>query len=213
MCKRLVWMAWLGAMTACGGANAGELLGTGGNGGSDMGTGGSLPAPPMETRTFEVACLRPDLDLTFDIELRVDLDAPFGVGESTEVTFTPTVTMLEETAAALIDATVETIDITAMSVQTRLSGTDTSAITSALVEAPIQDFDLADDPDENGTPGPHRFELPPASEGASVVGGADRVEFVLSTIAFEFGDFRLPESCVDALSVVGTPLTFPVSSD
>lgn len=203
-------------MTACGGANAGQLLppGAGGSGGAagSGGTGG-VALPPSGVRTFEVGCLRPDLDLTFDIELRIDLDEPFGESDSTEVTFTPAVTMSEDTAAALIDATVETIDITAMSTQTSLTGASPTTITTLLEEAPIQDFDLTTDPDENDVPGPHRFEFAPLTTTAFVDSGADEVEFVVSTVSFDFGDFSVPASCVDGISLVGTPLSFPVSEN
>lgn len=208
-------VALAAAMTACGGANAGELLATGGIGGGAGGMGGQggTEPPTSDSRTFELECLRPDVDLSFEIGLLIELDEPFGVSESTDLTFTPSVILGEESVAALIEAGVETVDITAMALEARVEGAAPNGITSALDDTPIQDFDLAADPDDDGSPGPHRFVLLPIDVRAFVAADADQVEFVLGPVSFEFGDFRVPASCVDGISVVGNPLIFPVIRD
>ena len=109
-------VASIAAMTACGGTEAGNGPGVGGSGGGAGGAGGT--PSPSDARTFDVGCLRPDVDLSFAVELSVSLDAPFATSGPTEVTFAPTVTMRQETAIALIAANVSSIDITSMSVPT-----------------------------------------------------------------------------------------------
>lgn len=208
--KELVALVALVATTACGGTE--DDSGTGGETNATGGTSGT-PLSPSGAQTFELGCMRPDVSLNLEIELAVRLSEPFVRGTSSDATFGPAVTLTEASTEALIDAGVESIDVTSMSVQTRLLGAEPTTMTTLLADAPIEDFDLSVDPDDDGTPGPHRFELIPITETVVPLGGADTVEFAISAVAISFGDFSVPESCVDSQSLVGSPLSFPVSSN
>lgn len=70
-----------------------------------------------------------------------------------------------------------TIDIVSVELVTRLTGAAPGTIGTTLAAAPISNFDLEGDPDDNGVPGPHRFDLDTVIITTTVTGGADQVEF------------------------------------
>lgn len=208
--KELIALMTLVATAACGGTE--NESGTGGDISATGGTGGT-PLSPSGEQTFELGCMRPDVSLNLEIELAVRLSERFVSGTSSDATFGPAVTLTEASTEALIDAGVESIDVTSMSVQTRLLGAEPSTMTTLLADAPLEDFDLRTDPDDDGVPGPHRFELIPITETVVPLQGANMVEFSISAVAISFGDFSVPQSCVDSQSLVGSPLSFAVASN
>jgi hypothetical protein len=77
--------------------------------------------------------------------------------------------------------------------------------------APINDFDLQADPDDNGIPGPHRLDLDPVTVTSYATPGTTEVAFDLEFdgISFALGDFQIPMDCLGP-SLVGVVLRFPV---
>jgi len=60
---------------------------------------------------------------------------------------------------------------------TRVTGAAPGTIGTTLAAAPISNFDLEGDRDDNGVPGPHRFDLDTVMITTTATGGADQVEF------------------------------------
>ncbi len=208
----LCLVAAVGAIAGCGGANAGPLAppsdgGAGGNGGAG-GTGGQ---PPRAQSTFRLNCERDMLQLSLPIELAVELTAPFSSAMSTEATFFASVTFDEGSVASLLDGGFTVIDIASISVTTNLTGATPATMTATLGDAPINDFDLEADPDNNGSPGPHRLELDPVTATATVMPAATEVVFGLTFdgVSLALGDFNVPSNCISP-SLVGIDVTFPV---
>jgi len=210
-CSELCLVAALGAIAACGGANAGPLIPAG-----DGGVGGTGGTPPTKQGAFRLNCEFDTLRLNLPIELFVEITKPFSRSDSTEATFSASVTFDEESVAllieALIDAGVPTvIDIASASVTTNVTGGNPATMTASLAEAPINDFDLQTDPDDDGLPGPHRLELDPVTATANATPEATEVVFGLEFggISLALGDFNVPADCADP-SLVGVAVRFPV---
>jgi hypothetical protein len=146
-------------------------------------------------------------------ELVVELSEPYSRTGPIEATFLPTVSLDEASVASFLDAGITVVDIVSMSVRTNVDGAVPAAMTASYGAAPINDFDLLADPDDNGVPGPHRFELDPVTATSRPVTGATEVAFDLgfSGISIALGDFNIPMDCVGP-SLVGIVLTFPVES-
>jgi len=147
----------LGAATGCGGANGGPV-GTGGSGGG-AGTGGSGGNPLAKQSSYVLSCMIDTLVLEIPIDLSYELDRPYTEGGSANLTFSAAVTFGEQASTALIDAGVSKIDVVSMEITTQLAGATPPMMATALAAAPINDFDLAVDTDDNGVPGPHRLLL------------------------------------------------------
>lgn len=94
---------------------------------------------------------------------------------------------------------------------TRVTGAALGTIGTTLAAAPISNFDLEGDPDNNGIAGPHRFDLDPVIITTTITAGAERVEFGLyiDGISLILGDLDVPEECFNT-SLVGFSASFPV---
>ncbi|MGB5813490.1 MAG: hypothetical protein WBG86_23340 [Polyangiales bacterium] len=192
-------------LMACGDANAGEI------GPSAPPDGGGEPL--SQVRTFELVCSASNLDLVLAIDLAIILSDAFRPSGSNEVTLGAGVTLVEESVEALIEANVPVIDVASMSVRTALTGASPSTMTSTLPNTPVDDFDLSTDPDENGSPGPHRFQLSAVAETATVANGSGEVVFSLDVLRFAFGDFSVPDDCVGGRTLTGVPIKFTVEAN
>jgi hypothetical protein len=160
-----------------------------------------------------LTCERDTLRLSrIPIELVIELTEPFSSAASTEVAFSATVTFDEGNVASFLDLGVLVIDIGSMSVTTNLSGATPATMTASLGGVPINDFDLQADPDNNGSPGPHRFELDPVTATANATPAATEVVFDLTFggISLALGDFDIPSDCTGSTSLERIPITFPV---
>ncbi len=208
----LCLVAALSAIAACGGANAGPLI--------PAGEGGAGGAPPTGQGVFRLNCEFETEELNLPIELLVELfvelTEPFSRTDSTEATFSASVTLDKESVASLIEALIDAglptmIDIAAASVTTNLTGANPETMTASLVGTPILRFDLQADPDDDGLPGPHRFDFDPVSVTANATSEATEVFFGLDFggISLSLGNFNVPADCDDS-SLGGVALRFPV---
>ena len=205
----------LGAVVGCGSANGGPIGpgGTGGAGstGGAAGAGGTITPPPMDQSSFRLSCEFDTLDLNIVIELIVELTKPYSSSGSTETTFSASMTFDEESVASFLDAGITVIDIASASITTNVSGATPANMRASFGAAPINDFDLETDPDDNGIPGPHRFDLDPVTTPSTATSGASEVVFDLEFdgVSLVLGDFLVPMDCVGP-SLVGVVVSFPV---
>jgi hypothetical protein len=206
--SELCLVAALGAIAGCGGANSGPL-GPGGRDGA-AGGGGTGNPPPVDQSTFLLTCENGTLQLNIPIELVVELTEPYSSSRSTEATFSAAVILDEESVASLIDADATLIDISA-SVTTNVTGATPATMTASL-GAPLDDFDLQSDPDDNGMPGPHRLELDPMTATSNAAPEAKEVAFKLDFdgISLTLDIFNIPADCFGP-SLVGVAVRFPVN--
>lgn len=191
----------LGAAVGCG---DGGDAGAGGIAGSD----GTHPA---KQSSYRLSCTIATLILEIPIELSFELDRPYTEGGSADLTFSASVTFDERTATTLIDAGVSKIDIISVEIATWVNGATPSIIQTSFAAAPINDFDLEVDPDDNGVAGPHTLELDTLVVSTAVTEGADEVEFglALDGVSLLLGDFDVPLDCLGP-SLVGFSASFPV---
>jgi hypothetical protein len=197
----------LGAAVGCGDGNAGP-------GGGDAGAGGiagSDGTHPAKQSSYRLSCTIATLILEIPIELSFELDRPYTEGGSADLTFSASFTFDERTATTLIDAGVSKIDIISVEIATSVSGATPSIIQTSFAAAPINDFDLEVDPDDNGVAGPHTLELDTLVVSTAVTEGADEVEFGLGLdrVSLLLGDFNVPLDCLGP-SLVGFSASFPV---
>ncbi|MBW2191880.1 MAG: hypothetical protein JRG93_20295 [Deltaproteobacteria bacterium] len=158
----------LGAAVGCGDANDGAA-GTGGSGGNPLG----------EQSFYQLNCTIDTLLIEIPIELSYELDRPYTEGGSAELTFSAAVTFGEQASTALVDAGVGKIDIISLEIGTSVAGAMPAIIETSLAAAPINDFDLEIDTDDNGIAGPHRLELDAVTVTTTVIEGADEVDLGL----------------------------------
>ena len=127
-----------------------------------------------------------------------------------ELAFSAAVTFNEQTAATLIDAGVDKVDIISMQIATSLEGARPALVETSLA-VPMNDLDLQADTDDNGLPGPHRLELETIVATTSVVPGAGQVELGLRTdqVLLILGDFEVPDDCLSP-TLVGFTARFAV---
>jgi len=165
------------------------------NGGGAGGTGGSLLTAE---RTYRLECKIDTLTLEIPIEARFELDRPFSVGSDTELTFSAVVTFDEPAVAALTGAGVDTIDIISMDLDAWVTGALPASVATTFADAPINDFDLAVDVDENGVAGPHRLELNVVTTVTTITEAADQVKLGrgLHQLSLLLGDFLVPSDCL-----------------
>jgi hypothetical protein len=111
-------------------------------------------------------------------------------------------------SASQVGATL--IDISA-SVTTSVTGATPATMTASL-GAPLDDFDLQSDPDDNGMPGPHRLELDPMTATSNAAPEAKEVAFKLDFdgISLTLDIFNIPADCFGP-SLVGVAVRFPVN--
>jgi hypothetical protein len=123
------------------------------------------------------------------------------------------VTFTEQTSTALIDAGVSTIDIIAIEIASWVRGATPSSIETSFGAAPINDFDLEVDTDDNGIPGPHRFALDTVTIASMADPGANEVELGLAMeqMSIRLGPFDMPTDCIGP-SLVGFTARFAVVS-
>jgi hypothetical protein len=209
---KLCVVAALGAVVGCGSANGG-LLGSGGTGGTGSagGAGGTVAPPPIDQSSFRLSCEFDTLELNIAIELLVELTEPYSSSGSTEATFSASMTFDEESVASFLDAGVTVIDIVSASITTNVIDATPTNMRASLGAAPINDFDLETDPDDNGIPGPHRFDLDPVTTTSTATAGASEVVFDLEFdgVSLVLGDFHVPMDCFGP-SLVGVVVSFPV---
>lgn len=198
---RLTTLLFLGAALGCGGGN-GEPGGAGGTGGN----------PLAERSAYRISCTIDMLVLEIPLELSYELDQPYLAGGSADLAFSATVTFTEEASATLIDAGISKIDIISMQIASGLEGAMPTLVETSLATAPINDFDLEQDADDNGRPGPHRLELQTVVSATTVDAGAERVELGLRSdqLLLILGDFEVPTDCLGA-TLVGFTAGFPVT--
>jgi len=146
------------------------------------------------------------------IELSFELSEPYTEGGSADVTFASALTFEEQTTVDFIEAGVSSIDIVSLDVAVSVSGATPETMVTMLAAAPINDFDLERDTDDNGVPGPHRLDLEPVVVTTMATRGADQVEFTLQFdgISLVLGQFSAPDDCLNA-SLVGISASFPVN--
>ncbi|MGB5695435.1 MAG: hypothetical protein WBM46_07290 [Polyangiales bacterium] len=181
-----------------------------GSGGPE-GTGGSGGDPLAERSAYRLTCTIDTLVIEIPIELSYELDQPYIVGGSADLTFSATVTFTEEASATLIDAGISKIDIISMQIASGVEGATPAMVETSLAAAPINDFDLEPDTNDDGLPGPHRLELEPVVTTTTVAAGADQVEFMLRTdqVSMILGDFAVPTDCLGP-TLVGFTARFAV---
>jgi len=190
-----------------------SACGDSGNGSAGSGgTGGDGGDGPSKQTSYALSCRIDDLVLELPIDLSYTLDAPLSAGGSTEMTFSAVFTFPESATEALIDANVDKIDIISLSVGSRVSGATPATLGTSLAEAPINDFDLRTDTDDNGGPGPHALALSSVRTPITVDEAAERVELslTLEQVSALLGDFLVPNDCT-APTLVGVSASFPVS--
>ena len=185
-------------------------LGCGGNG-EPGGAGGSGGYSLAEQSNYRLSCTIDTLVLEFPIELSYEMDRPYTPGGSSDLTFSAAITFSEEASAALIDSGIPKVDIISLQIASWLEGATPAMVETSLAAAPINDFDLEPDTDDNGLPGPHRLELEAVVTTTTVAAGADQVEFGLRTdqISMVLGDFEVPTDCLGP-TLVGFTARFAV---
>lgn len=176
--------------------------------GGDLGTGGG---PITAETSYLLRCKIGELVLEFPIELSYTVDPPYTEGASSDLVFTAALIFDEPTSTALSDAGVPKIDIISLDVTSGVLGATPSTVETSLASAPINDFDLDIDTNDNGIPGPHRLELESVSVASSVTQGADQVELSVSLdgLSMVLGETRVPTACIDP-TLVGFSASFDV---
>ncbi len=192
-------LAWCGLLLVVG------ALACGGTDGDSAGSTLSMQS------AYTLSCAIDPLVLDIPIELSYELDRPYRLGRTSELSFSAVVVFSEQTSSALIGAGVSKIDIISLRVATSLRGAAPPLLGATLMAAPINDFDLATDTDDNGLPGPHRFGLGPVAVTSAAAEGATEVELGLSLdqISLVLGDSDVPADCAGP-SLVGPSVRYPV---
>jgi hypothetical protein len=158
-----------------------------------------------------LGCTIDTLVLELPIELYFELDRPYIAGGWSELAFFAAVTFAEQAAATLIDAGIDKVDIISMDIATSIEGAIPTSIDTSFGAAPINDFDLEVDTDDNGLPGPHRLELDTQTITTEATDGAQEVELglELDQVSLVLGDFEVPVDCRGP-TLVGVSARFPV---
>jgi hypothetical protein len=180
--------------------------------GSSAGDGDNGDDALARQSTYALSCTIDTLVLEIPIELRYELDRPYAAGGSADLSVSATVTFTEQASTALAEAGVPKVDIVSLDIATSIAGATPTTAETSLGAAPINDFDLELDTDDNGLPGPHRIELDTTTTTTTVNEGADLVELTLGLdqVSLVLGDFQVPTDCVGP-TLVGTTAGFPVS--
>ena len=186
-------------------------LGCGDSAEGSSGAGGSGGAPLAERSTYALSCTIDPLVLEIPIELSYALDHPYFQGVVTNLGFSAAIIFDEVTSTALIEAGIAKIDILSAEVGPWVLGATPPMVRTSLAAAPINDFDLEVDTNENGMAGPHRLELNPVSVPTLANANAEEVELglVLDGVSMVLGDARVPTDCLGP-TLVGSSVRFPV---
>jgi hypothetical protein len=182
-----------------------------GDGGSTGGTGGSGDNPLEKQSSFLLSCMVDTVLLQIPIDLSYRLDRPYFRGSSSELTFSAVITFPEETIGMLIEAEIDKIDIISVEITSSVEGAAPSTVETLLSEAPINDFDLTVDTDDDGLPGPQQLELDAVTITSTPDEGVERIELGLGTdqISMVLGDLEVPTDCLGP-TLVGFASRFPV---
>lgn len=206
----LGWVAALFLAVACG--NESAEVGNGGNGGEGPAGSGGEPLPPgAQTVTFTLSCEVVPIELRLPFDLTVSPDRAYSENGTSEVMLSAGMTIDEQTVSALLSSEITDIDVSSGTIGVDLVGATPARIETSLVDAPINDFELAVDTDDNGVLGPHRFEFETVIEVTAAAPGANEVTFRLTFggISIVLGDFSIPDDCRNT-SLVGQPARFTV---
>ena len=176
-----------------------------------VGTGGTGGNPLVEQSSYQLSCTIDTLVIEIPIQLSYALDRPYTEGGSARLSFSAEVTFGEQAATTLIDAGISKLDIVSVDIATWVAGATPPSVGTALGAAPINDFDLEIDTDDNGIAGPHRLELDTVAVATRVIEGADHVELGLGLeqVSLLLGDFLVPTDCLGP-TLVGFSARFPV---
>ena len=187
----------------------GLCVGCGDSGGTNDAGGAPLSAESV----YVLSCKIDTLVLQIPIELSFELDQPYSTDGSANLRSESRVSFGEEESSALIDAGVPQIDIISLEISTTIDGATPRSIEAALGAAPINDFDLRVDTNDDGIPGPHRLELDPVSVATTLVEGAEEVLLALELdqISMVLGDFEVPADCLSP-TLAGVPARFPTGA-
>jgi hypothetical protein len=204
--RLLTWCCWL---------TLGVLLGCGDQSTNTPGTGGTGGDSLSERSLHELSCPIPvdDVVLSFPIDLSFTLDRPYTDGGSSMLTQSATLTFDEETVATLLDAGIGKIDIISVNVASEVVGATPASVETFLSGAPINDFDLDVDTDDNGIAGPHPLVLDATTVESTPTDGATEVELGvrIDLVSVVLGDLSIPVDCV-APTLVGFSASFAVRS-
>jgi hypothetical protein len=164
-----------------------------------------------EQSSYRLRCTIDTFVLEFPIELSYELDSPYRTGEPVELTLSATVTFTELATTTLIDAQIGKIDIISMDIAAWIEGAIPPSIEASFGAAPINDFDLEVDTDDDGIAGPHLIELDPQTIATEAMEGAREVELglELDRVSLVLGDFEVPMDCLSP-TLVGATARFPV---
>jgi hypothetical protein len=189
----------------------GAAVGCGDGDGGQTGTGGTGGNPLVEQSSYLLSCTIDTLVLEIPIDLSYELDRPYTEGGSADLTFSAAVTFDEQAATTLIDAGITKIDIISLEMASWVDGATPEIVETSLAVAPINDFDLEVDTDDNGVAGPHRLELDTVTITTTVTESADEVELGLGLdqVSLVLGDFNVPADCLGP-TLVGFTARFAV---
>jgi hypothetical protein len=117
----------------------------------------------------------------------------------------------EGAVAALIGAGVDTIDIISMDIGAWMTGAIPSSVGTTFGDAPINDFDLTVDTDDDGAAGPHPLALDAQTFTTTARTGVTEVELGIRVdqVSIQLGDFDVPDDCLNP-TLVGPSARFEV---
>jgi len=158
-----------------------------------------------------LTCTIHEVVLEIPIDVSFELDRPYTVGGSADLTFSAVVTFEEPSIAMLLDVGISKIDIITAEIGSQVDGATPQIVETSLAAAPINDFDLEIDTDDNGVAGPRRLALDAVTIATTVTEGATEVELTVSTeqVSLLLGDFHVPNDCLGP-TLVGFSARFPV---
>ena len=182
-------------------------LGCGADGGGGEENGGPLA---MEG-AYRLSCTIDETVLEIPIDVSYALDRAYAPDLPVELTYSAAVEFGEQASGALIDAGVTKIDLISLRVATFIRGATPGLAESALAAAPVNDFDLEPDTDDNGLPGPHRLALETVVVTSQALPDVTEVELglTLDQISLILGDFQVPSECINP-TLVGPSAVFSV---
>jgi hypothetical protein len=166
-----------------------------------------------EQSSYRLSCTIDTLVLELPIELSYELDRPYVAGEPSELAFSAAVTFTEQVATTLIDAGINEVDIISIDIAAWIEGALPASVETSFGAAPINDFDLEVDTDDDGIAGPHRIELDTQTFATEPIEDAEEVELglELDRVSLVLGDFEVPMDCLSP-TLVGFTVRFPIEA-
>ena len=191
----------------------GALVGYGCGSGDSDGTGGIGGDALFKRSTHSLTCTIDPLVLELPIELSYELNQAYVADTAVDLAFSATVILTEETTATLIDAGIDKVDIISVRIASWVEGAAPTEVETTFLGAPINDFDLERDPEDDGQPGPHRIELERVVVMSRPTGDSGQVELGLrlAQVSIVLGDFEVPDDC-QWPTLVGVTVRFPVGA-